>query len=296
MVDLDKLLEDARKAHGTLHGIEIRGPGWSGNAREGFIFNPQIGTATDAGGSGSGGGGPPPPATGACCLDGGCSILSSADCIAAGGNYFGDGVPCDAVDCTLGACCDGGDCSLTTAEGCAGDFQGYGTVCDPNPCSLPPCNECDYAEFGTPSDPPRFYRNYSRIRIGTYNFDNVTTDVQYTMTVNEDLEKHKELDEFGNCVEITDTDNASSTLLIIAGGVTVTDCNHPFDTDCWTDTVPVCGDPDTCIGGGGGGVIVDSGDHQHEYNDCNFTVGDPQECHYEYSEHIDEYLTDECTP
>jgi hypothetical protein len=252
---IDELLEEAQRESRRLHGIAIRGPGWSGDPRGGFLFR---GTqAVDQSGEGT-----PPIFIGACCLGEACSILSAADCADAGGVYLGD-------------------------------F----TACFPNPCgALPPCDECFYPEFGDPSDPPKGYRNYSRIRIGTYNFDNITTDVQYTMTVNEDLEKHKEFDEEGNCIEITDTDIASSSLMVVAAGVIVTDCNHPFDTDCWTDSVPECGDPHPCFQYPPPALVVDAGDHQYVYNDCDFSVGDPQECHYEFSEHIDEYLTDECDP
>jgi hypothetical protein len=96
MADLDELLQDATKLHQQLHGIQIRGPGWSGDARKGFIFN--AGPSATEGGEGSGGGAPPTP-VGACCIDEDCSILTEAACIAAGG-----------------------------------DFQGVGTGCDPNPC------------------------------------------------------------------------------------------------------------------------------------------------------------------
>ncbi len=37
-----------------------------------------------------------------------------------------------------GACClEGGDCIQTTVDLCSGDYQGDGTICDPNPCGLP---------------------------------------------------------------------------------------------------------------------------------------------------------------
>ncbi len=53
------------------------------------------------------------------------------------------GNPCLCGDCgggggggTTGACCDEfNNCTITTEAGCAGTFQGIGTVCDPNPCS-----------------------------------------------------------------------------------------------------------------------------------------------------------------
>jgi hypothetical protein len=99
---MDELLERAQRASQRLHGMTIRGEGWSGDARRGFIFNP----APVLGESGEGAGG----FTGACCIGEACSILSAADCAAAGGVYQGDFTPCF-----------------------------------PNPCAppLPPCNGCD---------------------------------------------------------------------------------------------------------------------------------------------------------
>jgi hypothetical protein len=100
MSDIDELLQDATKLHQALHGIQIRGPGWSGSARQGFVFNPGPGASGDQSGAGSGGGGPPPtpPATGACCdadCGGGCTTTTEAECDASGGDYRGDGTACD---------------------------------------------------------------------------------------------------------------------------------------------------------------------------------------------------------
>ena len=39
------------------------------------------------------------PDTGACCIDGECSLLTETECIAAGGSYQGDNVPCDPNPC-----------------------------------------------------------------------------------------------------------------------------------------------------------------------------------------------------
>jgi len=36
---------------------------------------------------------------------------------------------------TSGACCVGEDCTVTAPASCAGDYQGDGTDCDPNPCA-----------------------------------------------------------------------------------------------------------------------------------------------------------------
>src|SRR6266446_9171633 len=93
----------------SFDNISVVGPGWSGDSRRGFMFNPP---ATDDSGAGIGTSPPPPPpATGACCIGTDCSILTEADCIAAGGI-----------------------------------FQGIGVPCDPNPC-MPPCNGCGFDAF-----------------------------------------------------------------------------------------------------------------------------------------------------
>ncbi len=48
---------------------------------------------------------------GACCIYGQCFILSSDDCAAAVGHYFGDGTDCDPYPCNLGCCIGAGGCS-----------------------------------------------------------------------------------------------------------------------------------------------------------------------------------------
>src|SRR5216683_7856162 len=57
--------------------------------------------------------------------------------------------PCD--DCGGGACCNNGACSSTAnQQACldaGGVYQGDGTTCDPNPCTLPPCNGCGFLAF-----------------------------------------------------------------------------------------------------------------------------------------------------
>jgi hypothetical protein len=99
--DIDELLERAQRASRRLHGMTIRGEGWSGDARRGFIFNPE----PVIGESGEGAGG----FTGACCIGEACSILSAADCAAAGGVYQGDFTPCFPNPCatTMPPCCPG---------------------------------------------------------------------------------------------------------------------------------------------------------------------------------------------
>lgn len=82
----------------------------------------------------------PAPPTGACCTDtNSCITTTRALCQNnLGGNYFGDGVPCNPNPCTVtGACCIDGDCILTTANDCLnslGDFLGAASTCTPDPC------------------------------------------------------------------------------------------------------------------------------------------------------------------
>ncbi len=72
---------------------------------------------------------------GACCLfDGTCIEVTEDECVAQGGDYQGDGVGCDDVDCPArGACClFDGTCIEVTEDACAmqgGDFQGVGVQC-----------------------------------------------------------------------------------------------------------------------------------------------------------------------
>ena len=40
-----------------------------------------------------------PPCGGACCLSGDCTVMTYADCVAAGGIYRGDGAPCEPDTC-----------------------------------------------------------------------------------------------------------------------------------------------------------------------------------------------------
>jgi hypothetical protein len=110
MKDVEELLEEAHEAHRRLHGITIRGPGFSGDARRGFIFNP----APVLGESGEGAGG----FTGACCIGEACAILSATDCAAAGGVYQGDFTPCSPNPCVA---------VLPPCNGCGYDaFDGSG--------------------------------------------------------------------------------------------------------------------------------------------------------------------------
>ncbi len=78
--------------------------------------------------------------TGACCVNGECSILSAADCLAAAGYYFGNGTDCSDDPCTLIGCClylfEGSSfCTTTTPEICdtipGSDFSGFSNFCWP---------------------------------------------------------------------------------------------------------------------------------------------------------------------
>lgn len=82
-----------------------------------------------------------------------CSLLSEADCIAAGGSFPG-GTTCEGVDCNSGACCEvGGSCSDGPSFFC-GDcvlgssscFQGYGTSCATTRCEGPCCIGCPHCD------------------------------------------------------------------------------------------------------------------------------------------------------
>lgn len=84
---------------------------------------------------------------GACCYgtwpDKICAdVGSESECDALEGDFH-PGRSCDdGIDCTEGACCEGVDCTITAEAECAGEFQGYGTTCDPNPCEEVPTGAC----------------------------------------------------------------------------------------------------------------------------------------------------------
>lgn len=53
-------------------------------------------------------------------------------------------MPCtQPCSCCKGACCTAGVCEQKTCADCepAGEYQGPGTSCDPNPCAIP-CDDC----------------------------------------------------------------------------------------------------------------------------------------------------------
>lgn len=83
---------------------------------------------------GVGGGGGP----GACCIAGTCSTATQEACLAAGGIYFGAGVPCSPTTCSggiggVGACCIGGTCTEMSYASCV---SSGGTF------HIGPCNPC----------------------------------------------------------------------------------------------------------------------------------------------------------
>ncbi len=85
------------------------------------------------------------PPIGACCFyaTGNCSLLSAADCAAAGGTYWGDNTFCPDTPCLepTGACCfSDHSCIEMIAVACAaegGTYQGDNIGCTPNPCGSP---------------------------------------------------------------------------------------------------------------------------------------------------------------
>lgn len=81
-----------------------------------------------------------PIITGACCNGTSCDDTKcSADCLAGGGTYRGDGTSCTPNMCQ-GACCIPSGCSNRTAANCAppNQFKGLGTTC----LTLSPENAC----------------------------------------------------------------------------------------------------------------------------------------------------------
>lgn len=82
----------------------------------------------------------PPAADGACCFDdGGCQVLSGANCTSQSGSYQGDGTDCTPNPCPEpGACCLPDGVCVEELEGeClaqSGTFQGEGTTCASTNC------------------------------------------------------------------------------------------------------------------------------------------------------------------
>ncbi len=79
--------------------------------------------------------------TGACCdEDGNCTITTEDDC---DGDYQGDGTVCDPNPCPQpGACCIDGECSILSSDDCAsggGNYLGNGSTCDGVDCTMGVC-------------------------------------------------------------------------------------------------------------------------------------------------------------
>jgi hypothetical protein len=94
---------------------------------------------------------PTPDVPGACCFAGVCEILFEADCLGAGGEWYGD-PGCDPNPCPpppLGACCFGEICELLTEAMCDtlnGVWEGS-DACDPNPCISTPTIESTWGQI-----------------------------------------------------------------------------------------------------------------------------------------------------
>ncbi len=78
--------------------------------------------------------------TGACCVSTTCTITTAEACA---GTWQGADTACSPNPCVSppasGACCyPDGTCAVTTEDGCGGTYQGDGTDCDPNPCPAGP--------------------------------------------------------------------------------------------------------------------------------------------------------------
>ncbi|HSP56333.1 MAG TPA: DNRLRE domain-containing protein, partial [Dehalococcoidia bacterium] len=81
-------------------------------------------------------------ASGGCCQGITCSVQTSANCLAAGGVYQGNGTSCSPNPCFVatGACCAGnGTCSevsQSTCTGGGGTYQGDGSTCSAVNCPI----------------------------------------------------------------------------------------------------------------------------------------------------------------
>jgi len=97
---------------------------------------------------------PPDDFLGACCFaDGHCEQLTSRQCEAQGGTYWGVGIPCDPNPCEPpgGACCfEDGSCQFIFQWQCetmGGQYQGDGTQCAPNPCHPTPVEKTTWGRI-----------------------------------------------------------------------------------------------------------------------------------------------------
>lgn len=260
--------------------------------------------------------------TGACCLtDGSCEILTRAACISEEGDYQGDGVPCEDVDCThTGACCLDNECSIETESDCTdigGTYQGDGTSCDPNPCEIPCVGDCcpdscttGFAAFDGSG---RLFLNYSRSITGNWTRHTYSecpgSEFDETIEANASatLEQHYN----SSCELITDVDSRTSDSSGGSGGpCSLADslgcfCNVPSppDDNICTSFFNAC----SCSGGECGSDTTDSTATtrtrtvvfcQNCQNDlyCIDHEAHPAFCDLEGSYTVIETLSNECTP
>jgi hypothetical protein len=89
--------------------------------------------------------------TGACCIGEECFVLTEEDCLAQGGEYQGDDVPCDDTICVeTGACCIDNECFVLTEDECiarGGEYQGDGVPCDDTICLPVPTIESSWGKI-----------------------------------------------------------------------------------------------------------------------------------------------------
>ncbi len=86
---------------------------------------------------------------GACCNGATCNVVTPVQCTSLGGQYQGNDTECPGV-CGQGACCNNGVCAFIHVSACTGNFQGFATICAPDPCpdvcgnhELEGIEECD---------------------------------------------------------------------------------------------------------------------------------------------------------
>lgn len=224
MSDLDELLKQATRIQQGFDNMRIRGQGWSGNARDGFEFNPVV--SADHIGQAQAGGGTPTP-MGMCCVGGDCSITTEADCISSGGMFHSEETDCS----TTGACCNDTTCTTTTENCCndnGGIYQGDGTLCAPNPCTTLPSCSCGFDAFDGSG---RKFLTYTRHVTGSFEFDDTASGGRTeTGSVSSEYVSHFDFE----CNEVVDTNSASSHR---DGGIDSGDpCSDSNSVDCFCMT------------------------------------------------------------
>ncbi len=208
--------------------------------------------------------------TGACCVNGTCSLLTAADCAAAGGAYQGGDSSCSPNPCSQpdGACCfpqfEGGcaDVGQALCESANGTFLGPGTVCgiDSDGDSSP--DLCD----GCPNDPNKFAPGVCGC--GTPDDD---SDGDGVLDCNDNCPNDPNKTEPGLCgCGIPDADSDGDGVL---------DCDDgcPNDIDKTEPGVCGCGVPDTDSDGDGVADCIDGCPNdidKTEPGDCGCGVPD----------------------